>query len=321
VQGRRHGLLPLPKGEGWGEGLQTLDRSDPPHPNPLPVGERESRRARGKTVYPNMRSNQMSRCCSSFRNMLNAPNRRTLLTRTLIATSLAALAAGCSSLDRLRGVGEQPTLSQINNPTTQVGYKPVQMPMPAPQPASYNPNSLWRNGSRAFFKDQRAHQVGDILTVKVKITDKATLENDTSRSRKNSEDSGVTDFLGSKLIKTPASSILPGKILTADSTASSEGKGSIDRKEELLTNVAGVVTQVLPNGNLVIEGKQEIRVNYEVRELIVAGIVRPEDIESDNTIDSTKIAEARIAYGGRGQITDVQQPRYGQQVLDVLLPF
>jgi flagellar L-ring protein FlgH len=246
---------------------------------------------------------------------------RMFLLRLLAATSLAALAAACSSIDRLRGVGEQPTLSQINNPMTQTGYKPVQMPMPAPQPASYNPNSLWRNGSRAFFKDQRAHQVGDILTVKVKITDKATLENDTSRSRKNSEDSGVTDFLGSKLIKTPATAILPGKILTADSTASSEGKGSIDRKEELLTNVAGVVTQVLPNGNLVIEGKQEIRVNYEVRELIVAGIVRPEDIESDNTIDSTKIAEARIAYGGRGQITDVQQPRYGQQVLDVLLPF
>jgi flagellar L-ring protein precursor FlgH len=256
--------------------------------------------------------------CSQVTGALQA---RTLLSRTILATSLAALAAGCSSIERLKTVGEQPTLSQINNPTTQTGYKPVQMPMPAPQPASYNPNSLWRNGSRAFFKDQRAHQVGDILTVKVKITDKATLENETQRSRKNSEDSGVTDFLGSKLIKTPASSILPGKILTADSTASSEGKGTIDRKEELLTNVAGVVIQVLPNGNLVIEGKQEVRVNYEVRELVVAGVVRPEDIESDNTIDSTKIAEARIAYGGRGQITDVQQPRYGQQVLDVLLPF
>ena len=101
----------------------------------------------------------------------------------------------------------------------------------------------------------------------------------------------------------------------------SEGKGSVDRKEELNTNIAGVVTQVLPNGNLVIEGKQEVRVNFEVRELIVAGIVRPEDIESDNTINSTKIAQARIAYGGRGQITDVQQPRYGQQVMDVILPF
>jgi flagellar L-ring protein precursor FlgH len=237
-----------------------------------------------------------------------------------LAAAFAAL-GGCSAIDRLKSVGEPPPLTAIENPVAQPGYKPVQMPMPAPQPVSFNPNSLWRNGSRAFFKDQRAHQVGDIMTVKVKITDKAKYENETQRSRTNKEDSGVTDFIGSKLIKNPATAILPGRILTADSSANSEGKGSVDRKEELLTNVATVVTQVLPNGNLVIEGRQEIRVNFEVRELIVAGIVRPEDIESDNTIDSTKIAQARIAYGGRGQITDVQQPRYGQQVMDVILPF
>jgi flagellar L-ring protein precursor FlgH len=155
----------------------------------------------------------------------------------------------------------------------------------------------------------------------VNITDAAKTANETQRSRSNSEDSGISDFIGSKTIKNPATAILPGKILTADSTASSDGKGSINRQESVQTNVAAVVTQVLPNGNLVVEGKQELRVNFEVRELIVAGIVRPEDIQSDNTIDSTKIAEARIAYGGRGQITDVQQARYGQQALDVLLPF
>jgi flagellar L-ring protein precursor FlgH len=235
---------------------------------------------------------------------------------------IAGIVGGCSSLERLRLVGEQPPLAPIANPTTQAGYKPVQMPMPAPQPAVYNPNSLWRNGSRAFFKDQRAHQIGDILTVIVNITDKANMENETQRSRTNKEDSGVSDYIGSKTLgASAAKAILPGRILTADSTASSDGKGSVDRKEALQTNVAAVVTQVLPNGNLVVEGKQEVRVNFEIRELIVAGIVRPEDIQSDNTIDSTKIAEARIAYGGRGQITDVQQPRYGQQVLDVLLPF
>src|SRR5256886_651150 len=224
-------------------------------------------------------------------------------------TLIAGLVGSCSALDRLKNIGEQPALSAIENPTAQPGYKPVQMPMPAPQAAIYNPNSLWRNGSRAFFKDQRAMQVGDIMTVKVKITDNAKFENGTARSRTSKEDSGVTDFIGSKLIKNPATAILPGRILTADSTASSDGKGSVDRKEALLTNVATVVTQVLPNGNLVIEGRQEVRLNFEVRELIVAGIVRPEDIESDNTIDSTKIAQARIAYGGRGQISDVQQPR------------
>ena len=235
--------------------------------------------------------------------------------------SLAAVASGCSSIDRLSQIGEKPKLTEIENPTTQPGYKPVQMPMPKPEQASYNANSLWRNGSRAFFKDQRAARIGDLLTVTVNITDKANLSNETQRSRSNKEDSGITDFVGSKTLGVQAQKILPGRILTADSTASSDGKGSVNRQEALQTNVAAVVTQVLPNGNLVVEGKQEIRVNFEIRELIVAGIVRPEDIQSDNTIDSGKIAQARIAYGGRGQITDVQQPRYGQQVMDVLLPF
>ena len=244
---------------------------------------------------------------------------RVILTAALLA--IAALASGCSAVDRLSAIGEKPALTAIENPTTQAGYKPVQMPMPKPEAASYNANSLWRNGSRAFFKDQRAHQIGDILTVTVNFTDKANIANETQRSRTNKEDSGITDFVGSKLLTGNAAKVLPGTMLTADSTASSDGKGSVQRQENLQTSVAAVVTQLLPNGNLVVEGKQEIRVNFEVRELIVAGIVRPEDIQSDNTIDSSKIAQARIAYGGRGQITDVQQPRYGQQVLDVLLPF
>ncbi|MCS3731935.1 flagellar basal body L-ring protein FlgH [Bradyrhizobium betae] len=245
--------------------------------------------------------------------------RRIAISALLLAT--CALASGCSSIDRLSQIGEQPKLSTIDNPTTQPGYKPVQMPMPKPEVASYNPNSLWRNGSRAFFKDQRATHVGDLLTVTVNITDKANIANETQRSRTNKEDSGITDFIGGKTLGVQAQKVLPGRILTADSSASSDGKGSVNRTEALQTNVAAVVTQVLPNGNLVVEGKQEIRVNYEIRELVVAGIVRPEDIQSDNTIDSSKIAQARIAYGGRGQITDVQQPRYGQQVMDVLLPF
>lgn len=242
---------------------------------------------------------------------------RSLVFAALLSTALG----GCSSIDRLASIGEKPALSAIDNPTTQPGYKPVQMPMPKPEVVSYNANSLWRNGSRAFFKDQRARQVGDILTITVNFTDKANIANETQRSRTNSEDSGITDFAGSKLLSGTAASVLPGRLLSADSTSSSDGKGSVVRQEALQTNVAAVVTQILPNGNLVVEGKQEIRVNYEIRELIVAGIVRPEDIQSDNTIDSSKIAQARIAYGGRGQISDVQQPRYGQQVMDVLLPF
>lgn len=244
--------------------------------------------------------------------------------RALLASSLiglSGLAGGCSAIDRLSAIGEKPALSSIENPATQPGYKPVQMPMPTPQPASYSPNSLWRTGSRAFFKDQRAAQVGDLLTVTVNITDKANIANETQRSRTNAEDSGTTAFFGSQWLSGKLAASLPGRTLTADSTSSSDGKGSVVRQEALTTNIAAVVMQILPNGNLVVEGKQEIRVNYEIRELIVAGIVRPEDIQSDNTIDSSKIAQARIAYGGRGQISDVQQPRYGQQVLDVLLPF
>src|SRR5258708_1646110 len=219
---------------------------------------------------------------------------RLVLTSALL--SLAAVASGCSSIDRLSQIGEKPKLTEIANPTTQPGYKPVQMPMPKPEQASYNANSLWRNGSRAFFKDQRAARIGDLLTVTVNITDKANLSNETQRSRSNKEDSGITDFVGSKTLGVQAQKILPGRILTADSTASSDGKGSVTRQEALQTSVAAVVTQILPNGNLVVEGKQEIRVNFEIRELIVAGIVRPEDIQSDNTIHSSKIPQARIAY-------------------------
>jgi flagellar L-ring protein precursor FlgH len=251
--------------------------------------------------------------------MLTSSIKRTAVTGTMLA--FVSIAGGCSSLNRLSQIGEQPKLSSIDNPTAQPGYKPVQMPMPKPEAVSYNANSLWRNGSRSFFKDQRAHQIGDLLTVTVNITDQANFANETQRSRTATEDSGITNFLGSSLLTGKAATVLPGRLLTADGTSSSDGKGSIQRQESLTTNIAAVVTQVLPNGNLVVEGKQEIRVNYEIRELIVAGIVRPEDIQSDNTIDSSKIAQARIAYGGHGQITDVQQQRYGQQVMDVLLPF
>jgi len=238
----------------------------------------------------------------------------------VLATLAASLLSSCAAWESIKDIGQQPPLSAIDNPTARPGYKPVQMPMPAVQPASYNPNSLWRNGSRAFFKDQRAHQIGDLLTVQVNITDKANLSNETQQTRTATQDSGIDNFFGKTKVPIMNTAV-PTRILTTDSTAASDGKGSVNRSEALQTNVAAVVTQVLPNGNLVVEGKQEIRVNFEVRELIVAGIVRPEDIQSDNTIDSTKIAQARIAYGGRGQITNIQQPPYGQQLTQILLPF
>jgi len=175
-------------------------------------------------------------------------SKRIVLVRCALLSTVAALTSSCSSLDRLKDLGEQPKLSSIENPTTKPGYKPVQMPMPTPQPATYNPNSLWRNGSRAFFKDQRAQQVGDILTVTVNINDQATVADETQRSRSSTEDSGVSNFIGANTIANPSKAVLPGRLLTADSTSSSDGKGSVNRQEALQTNIAAVVTQVLPNG-------------------------------------------------------------------------
>ncbi|MCG6121088.1 MAG: flagellar basal body L-ring protein FlgH [Microvirga sp.] len=235
-----------------------------------------------------------------------------------------ALALGaCSTADRLANVGRAPALSAIEDPTALPGYKPVRMPMPDIEPAAFASNSLWRQGSRAFFKDQRAARIGDLVTVRVRVTDRAQFDNQTRRSRSNGESLSADSVFGfeSQLTKVFPEEARADALVGLDSNSSSQGAGSTRRAEQLVTNVAAVVTQVLPNGNMVIEGKQEIRVNFEVRELIVAGVVRPEDIEADNTIDSTKIAQARISYGGRGQITDVQQPRYGQQVMDILLPF
>jgi flagellar L-ring protein precursor FlgH len=248
---------------------------------------------------------------------------RSKFARSLLGTAaLASLLTGCASLsDRIAALGQPVALSPVENPTTKPGYKPVQMPMPTPQPASFSPNSLWRNGSRAFFNDQRAHIVGDILTVKVNINDTAQFQDQTQLNRSSTEDTEITNFIGANTISNAAKAVLPGSVLTASGNSQMNGQGTINRNDQLLTNVAAVVTQLLPNGNMVIEGKQEVRLNNEVRELIVAGVVRPEDIESDNTVELPKIAEARLAYGGRGTLTNIQTARWGQQVVDIVLPF
>ncbi|GAK44737.1 flagellar L-ring protein [Tepidicaulis marinus] len=244
---------------------------------------------------------------------------RTGLAVALMGASLAA----CSAADRLANVGKPPPLNPIENPASQPGYKPVTMPMPAPEQVVYQPNSLWRSGSRAFFKDQRASRVGDILTVNIDITDRARVNNSTTRTRSNSEDANVGALLGyeSALGKILPEAVDPDNLAEFGSDSSSQGTGTVNRREEVTLTVAAVVSQVLPNGNLVIEGRQEVRVNFEVRELLIAGVVRPEDISATNTIQHTQIAEARVSYGGRGQLTDVQQPRYGQQVYDIIMPF
>ena len=240
----------------------------------------------------------------------------------LMATSLC----GCVGMwDRLKNVGAEPALTEIQNPVTAPGYEPVSMPMPnEKQNIQAGANSLWRPGSSGFFKDQRAAKIGDIITVKISAKDNAIMENETEQNRDNNKDSmGFGSLFG---FETKVPDMLPGDVDTnalLDVTSNREisGDGKIDRKEAINVTMAAVVTQVLPNGNLVIEGTQEIRVNYELRQLLVRGIIRRADISSDNTIESSKIAELRVSYGGKGVISDVQQPRYGRQVLDIIAPF
>ena len=232
--------------------------------------------------------------------------------------------AGCAYFGRLADVGKEPEFSKIENPTKEKGYTPIDMPMPEPQTPYVNANSLWRPGSKGFFKDQRAAQVGDILTVQVVISDQALLENKSEQKRGNDKDSvGIGALAG---LEKYAGKILPNGVNVSnlfDITSSRDitGDGSIDRNEKIDVTMAAVVTQILPNGNLVISGKQEVRVNYEMRQLHMTGIIRREDISTLNTIKSEKIAELRVAYGGKGTISDVQQPRIGRQVLDIISPF
>ncbi len=248
---------------------------------------------------------------------------RSTVARAGFVAALAGALAGCNVIDRLSDVGSPPALATIDNPVLQPNYRAVSMPMPLTASVSRHPNSLWRPGAKAFFKDQRAAKIGDIVTVQVAIEDEATLSNTTSRSRSNAEDGDITNIFGYEgaLGRILPQAINPASVVSLGSTSNSTGVGSVTREETINLNIAAVVTQVLPNGNLVIYGRQEVRVNFEVRELKVAGVIRPEDITSTNTISHSQIAEARIAYGGRGQLSDVQQPRYGQQVLDIFLPF
>jgi flagellar L-ring protein precursor FlgH len=237
----------------------------------------------------------------------------------LAASSLTA----CSAADRLKAVGETPSQSAMVSPTDMNGYKPVSMPMPVKKESPRLANSLWNGETKGIFKDQRADEVGDILTVVIDIDDKGEIKNETTRTRTANEQAGLPNLLG---FEGDLGRVLPDELdlnnlTSASSDSSHRGSGEVDREEKIEMKLAATVSQVLPNGNMVIHGAQEVRVNFENRVLKLAGIIRPEDIGIDNSISYEKIAEARVQYGGKGQITDVQQPRYGQQVMDVLMPF
>jgi flagellar L-ring protein FlgH len=237
------------------------------------------------------------------------------------ACLLACVAlSACGSLERLSEVGRPPEMSKSGDPTKDPSYRPMTMPMPKPEAAPNAANALWRQGSRAFFKDQRAAQVGDIVTVVVSMTDSAQLNNVTTLTRSGSEAAGMGGAFG--LTSRLGPSIPdPTKALNLTSANNNTGNGKIQRNEQVTLRLAGVITQLLPNGNLVVAARQEFVVNSELRELKVTGVIRPQDIASDNTVLHDRLAEARIQYGGRGQVTELQSPRWGQQLMDIVLPF
>jgi flagellar L-ring protein precursor FlgH len=229
---------------------------------------------------------------------------------------------GCNAARRMSEIGREPQMSNINNPTKVKGYRPVDLPMPSETLTEYSPNSLWKAGSRAFFKDQRASRVGDILTVNINFKNEASLNNMTDKNRESKERSTLGKLFGAdKLINSLTGS---GDDVTNFGTPESKykGDGKIKRDEEIKDlNIAALITQILPNGNFVISAKQQVRVNYEMRDVFLTGIVRPEDIDKTNKIGIEKIAEARVSYGGKGEISDIQQPRYGQQLYDIFFPY
>lgn len=251
--------------------------------------------------------------------------------RFAAVTGLAVTLGACGNLSRLGDIGKAPDMSKIDNPTEARDYRPVSLPMPAPEVTPRHANSLWRPGARQFFKDPRATRVGDIMTVRVNIQERAQLQNNTQTSRSNSENAGLPNFLGTEDlfgangmahgINKIFRGADPSALVGMESTSQVQGQGQVNRQEQISLSVAALVTQILPNGNMVVQGRQEVRVNNEVRELLIQGIVRPEDVTATNTINHTQMAEARISYGGRGQITDVQQARWGQQAYDIIFPF
>jgi flagellar L-ring protein precursor FlgH len=249
--------------------------------------------------------------------------------KILLAVAITATLSGCGAAGRLKAVGKAPKLSEIQ-PIDAPEIEPsLAMPAdrlrtgtgtPAAQQQPANNASLFRTGAGALFRDQRANKLGDILTIRIKIADKADLGNNTSRTRGGSESGGLGGLLNISPVK---------KLLGADANAALEtnsgskyaGGGTTARSETINMTMAAIVTQVMPNGNLMIKGRQEVRVNFEMRELIITGIIRPEDIARDNSISHSQIAEARVIYGGKGQLTDAQQARWGQQIYDALFPF
>jgi flagellar L-ring protein precursor FlgH len=251
---------------------------------------------------------------------------KTLKLHTVILSlSLFPLTA-CSMFEGLNPVGKEPVITAPFAPAPTIGMpnvKNIPTAIPNTEPEHTTTASLWRSGPESLFGDRRARNIGDILTVMIEIDDRAELNNKTERKREGDDTLSISSLYG---IDNIASKILPSELelnpaIGTESETTTKGDGKINRREKIELKIAAVVTDILPNGNMVIKGSQEVRVNYELRDLQMSGIVRPHDISRKNTIGYEKIAEARISYGGRGQLYNLQQPRIGQQIVDRVSPF
>lgn len=233
---------------------------------------------------------------------------------------LLIVTSGCQ---RLENVGKAPTMTPLVSGSEYSAMSSPGLPLDARVEGGTEVASLWSGSRGSLLGDRRAGHRGDILTVVIEIDDKAEISNTSGRSRNGSDSMGVPDLLGipQRIDRQMPAGASLAQAVNTKSASSYQGSGSVSRKEKLTLRVAATVVDALPNGVLHIQGSQEVRVNFELRELIVEGFVRPEDISRHNEITYDKIAGARISYGGRGQISDVQQPRYGQQVADIVLPF
>ena len=243
--------------------------------------------------------------------------------RILAAVILSTLVI-LSACGRLRDVGSPPDFSPpaASPEATAMMTYGITNELLATEPRDSGP-SLWTGARGSLLGDRRALQRGDILTVVIEINDSASISNSTDRSRSGSESLSVPNLFGipQRIDEGMPDGASLSSAVDLTSSSSFGGDGSVRRNEQLELRIAATVTDVMPNGVLVIQGTQEVRVNFEMRELLVSGFVRPEDISRQNEITYDKLASARISYGGRGQISDVQQPRYGQQVADIVLPF
>lgn len=223
--------------------------------------------------------------------------------RVLLVAGLLSLGlAGCAA-----DIGREPYMTPVGSGLA-TNADPAIAAFTAPTP--HSAQSLFVESGATIYRQQRAAKVGDIVTVNIAINDQATLGNTTGRSMT----AGVTAEANWSLVHSGSSKD------DVSSTSNFTGQGNITRSEQIQVSVATIVTGVLPNGNLLLSGSQEVRVNYELRLLTVSGVVRPGDINQNNAIPYNKIAEARISYGGRGRLDEVQQPAWGQQIWDRFKP-